>query len=337
MAVDLNWKATISLASMLLLPVVLVAMVWVLKSTPAPLPVESDAFVQEAPWLGPGGHELIPSLHKATIVAPDRPHDPIESRTPEQLAQVSRRRSFTVSTNSLGLRGPELKVKEGFRILCLGESVTFGWGVTQAESYPSQLAQQLGVEVINAGIPAMRPHHMARWLQRHAPTINADLILFTVRPNWTHPRPWEDYFQSIRSAQRIVQPTPIAVILPPISTFDLRGNEQRPEELQQLRQHLTDIPWLDLTPAFRAALPQSGVTLSVEQGMQRVLDGRDGSVIIEARTQQPGALAPEIVSALESDHQLVEPLMFDGAHPDAAGFVVFAQSVARFIQEQGWR
>lgn len=251
--------------------------------------------------------------------------------------QVSRRRSFTVSTNAMGLRGPALPPKDGFRILCLGESVTFGWGGTWEESYPSQLARLLDVEAINAGIPAMRPHHMARWLQRHARTLNADLILFTVRPNWTHPRPWEDYFQAIRSARRVVEPTPIAVILPPISTFDLRGIEQRPKELEQLRQHLTDIPWLDLTPAFRDALPQSGVTLRVEQDMQRMISGRDGSVIVEAEALEQGILAPEIVAALEHDHDLVEPLMFDGAHPDAEGFTVFAQAVARFIQEQGWR
>jgi lysophospholipase L1-like esterase len=29
--------------------------------------------------------------------------------------------------------------------------------------------------------------------------------------------------------------------------------------------------------------------------------------------------------------------MFDGAHPDAAGFVVFAREVAAFVKRQGWR
>ena len=333
----MSLKSTISTVSLLLLPLVIIAIGLVTWLGPQSPPVESDDFFQEAPWLGPGGHELIANLSNAKIVTPNRPHDPIEARDPEQLAQVSRRRVFEVSTNSLGLRGPELAPKSTYRILCLGESVTFGWGVKDSETYPSQLQQRLGVEVINAGIPAMKPSHMAKWLQRHGPSIDADLILFTVRPNWMAPDPWADFFRSIRNAKRAAHPAPVAVILPPISTFDLRGNQQRPEELRQLKQQLSDIPWLDLTPAFREALPESGVTLSVQGATQRMIDRSSGKVLVEATAQRSDALAPAIVTALENDHGLNEPLMFDGAHPDAEGFVVFSKAVAEFIAAQGWR
>ena len=335
----MNWKAKISLVSLLLIPVVVLVALGILWLQPdaTSMDVESDPFFQEASWLGPGGHELIPNLQEAEIITPDRPHDPIEARTPEKLAQVSRRRHFLISTNSMGLRGPELPAKTDFRILCLGESVTFGWGVSAAEAYPAQLADRLGVDVINAGIPAMRPGHMARWLQRHAASIQADLILFTVRPDWMQPDPWADYFQSIRSAQRIVAPTPIAVVLPPISTFDIRGTRQRGEELAQLEANLQDVPWIDLTPAFREALPTEGVTLTLNGDTQQMIDRRSNAVLVEATPTDPLSLAPEIVDALEADHNLVEPLMFDGAHPDADGFVVFAHVVASFIEQQGWR
>ena len=322
---------------MLLIPLVLIAIGVVTWFAPQSTPVESDEFFQEAPWLGPGGHEMLANLQRAQIVTPNRPHDPIEARDPEQLAKVSRRRVFEVSTNSLGLREAELGAKSDFRILCLGESVTFGWGVKDSETYPSQLQDRLGVEVINAGIPAMRPSHMAKWLQRHGPTIDADLVLFTVRPNWMAPDPWEDFFRSIRNAKRAAHPAPVAVILPPISTFDLRGNQQRPEELRRLKQNLKTIPWLDLTPAFRAALPKSGVTLSIQGATQQMVDRQNDTVLVEATAQKSGSLAPEIVSALEHNHDLKEPLMFDGAHPDAEGFVVFAETVAEFIKAQGWR
>ena len=342
----MDWKARVSLISLLLIPVVAIATVWVVVAHPLTreLPSESDDFFQEASYLGPGGHELIPNLQRARIVTPDRPHDPVEARTPELLAQIGRRRVFEISTNSQGLRGPELGPKAGFRILCIGESVTFGWGLSAEESYPARLAAELGVEVINAGIPAMRPSQMSLWLQRHAGAINADLILFTARPNWMVPDPWRDYFQSIAAAKRAVHPTPVGLILPPISTFDLRGRAQRPQELAQLRQNLRDVPWLDLTPSFRAALPTSapaqagtGVVLETAGNTQKIQKVGGGAVVLEATASDPLKLAPEVVDWLEENRSSVEPLMFDGAHPDAEGFGIFAREVATFVKAQGWR
>lgn len=342
----MNWKARISLISLLLIPVVAIATVWVVVTQPLSreLPSESDDFFQEAAYLGPGGHELIPNLDRARIVTPDRPHDPVEARTPELLAEIGRRRVFEISTNSTGLRGPELGPKAGYRVLCIGESVTFGWGVPAAESYPARLSEELGVEVINAGIPAMRPSQMALWLQRHAPAIEADLILFTARPNWMVPDPWRDYFDAIRAARRAVHPTPVALILPPISTFDLRGRNQRPQELAQLEKNLKEVPWLDLTPSFRAALAQSapvqagrGVVLEVSGNVQKVVAVGREEVLLEATSPDPNTLAPEVVDWLEDHLDSVEPLMFDGAHPDSEGFGVFAAEVAAFVKAQGWR
>ena len=38
--------------------------------------------------------------------------------------------------------------------------------------------------------------------------------------------------------------------------------------------------------------------------------------------------------AFEADHDLVEPLFFDGGHSDAKGNALFAQSVADFLAER---
>lgn len=70
-----------------------------------------------------------------------------------------------VSTNSLGTRGKEFKKEkeaDSYRILCLGDSMTFGWGVQDDENYPFLLEEYLNeyarkekidkkFEVINAG------------------------------------------------------------------------------------------------------------------------------------------------------------------------------------------
>lgn len=59
-------------------------------------------------------------------------------------------RSFKVRTNSVGFRGPE--APEG-AVVVLGCSTTFGWGVEEDESFPAQLAEQLGEPVVNGGVP----------------------------------------------------------------------------------------------------------------------------------------------------------------------------------------
>jgi lysophospholipase L1-like esterase len=70
--------------------------------------------------------------------------------------------SFAVSTDGRGLRGPLHSVDKPVgtrRVMTMGCSTTFGWGVDDAESYPAQLEERLQAggygkwEVINAGQP----------------------------------------------------------------------------------------------------------------------------------------------------------------------------------------
>jgi hypothetical protein len=65
-----------------------------------------------------------------------------------------------VRVNALGLRGPEVAAAPApgtVRLLVLGDSVVFGQGVTQEETFPARLAARLGerwhvpVEALNAG------------------------------------------------------------------------------------------------------------------------------------------------------------------------------------------
>ena len=102
---------------------------------------------------------LLPNLKDARVVLPDRPHSRSEIDSSHQgAAGLKRVREYRLTTSSLRLRGPELGAKKDgvVRIAAIGDSVTHGWGVTRAESYPAQLEQVLtqrgyAVEVINAG------------------------------------------------------------------------------------------------------------------------------------------------------------------------------------------
>lgn len=81
-----------------------------------------------------------------------------------------------VRINSRGTRGAEFQVPKPpgtLRILSLGDSRTFGWGLTEAETYSQRLQQLLQqqpggsnrVEVINAGVNAWSYSQMRVFLR----------------------------------------------------------------------------------------------------------------------------------------------------------------------------
>ena len=87
---------------------------------------QSDVISRSAPEVGPRAHVLLANLKNARLVVPDRPHDPSEVFREDKAERIQRTRVFYASTNSKGFRSPELKEKSSARILCIGDSVTFG-------------------------------------------------------------------------------------------------------------------------------------------------------------------------------------------------------------------
>jgi lysophospholipase L1-like esterase len=76
--------------------------------------------------------------------------------------------TWTVENNSLGYRGPEREPvrSDTFRVLCVGDSITYGFNVDQEDTYPRQLERLLRarhtgrpIEVLNTGVPGWS------WLQ----------------------------------------------------------------------------------------------------------------------------------------------------------------------------
>ena len=93
---------------------------------------------------------------------------------------------FTLSTNSRGLRGPEIPRKKGdFRILALGDSTTFGLGVDDDQTWPAALERALRektrrpFEVINAGVPGYTAFQGLCYLRDRGLSLDPDLVLAT--------------------------------------------------------------------------------------------------------------------------------------------------------------
>jgi lysophospholipase L1-like esterase len=101
-----------------------------------------------------------------------------------------------VHVNSQGTRGPEFMVGKApntIRILSLGDSKTFGWGLTEAESYSGlterMLQQHVGsgkkVEVINAGVNAWSYAQMHAYLREIGLKYQPDVVILADANLWT--------------------------------------------------------------------------------------------------------------------------------------------------------
>jgi lysophospholipase L1-like esterase len=91
--------------------------------------------------------------------------------------------------NDLGLRGPEVsEPKRVARILCIGDSCTFGYApdVTDAQTYPALLGQVLeadapgGFEVINGGFPGFCSLDSLNFLQYKGVELRPDIVVVMV-------------------------------------------------------------------------------------------------------------------------------------------------------------
>lgn len=92
-----------------------------------------------------------------------------------------------VRTNSLGFRSREVKSKKDsdtFRIICLGASPTFGWGISQKEAYPFCLENFLRnnkdikkkIEVVNAAEIGYSSCQGLNFLTKYILDLSPDLI-----------------------------------------------------------------------------------------------------------------------------------------------------------------
>jgi lysophospholipase L1-like esterase len=92
-----------------------------------------------------------------------------------------------VTTNQLGLRSPEVRPKANgeFRILSLGESSTFGVGVTNEQTYTALLPGILQTQIpsrrftaINGGVSGWSSFQSLKYLELRGLKLKPDLVLF---------------------------------------------------------------------------------------------------------------------------------------------------------------
>jgi lysophospholipase L1-like esterase len=102
-------------------------------------------------------------------------------------------------SNGDRMRNPDVPVERGpddFRVLCLGDSVTFGWGVRYEEAYPTVLADLLRqalpgreVSVLNASCSGYTAHQGLEMLRRRGLKYRPDVV--TIWFGWNDTGRWD--------------------------------------------------------------------------------------------------------------------------------------------------
>ncbi|MBN2476924.1 MAG: hypothetical protein JXB62_20115 [Pirellulales bacterium] len=123
------------------------------------------------------GLALYPIAATSGLIYP--PNSTVELHTSEY--------RFTVETNALGIRDEEVQLDrdDRYRILAIGDSFTYGWGVGNDQAWPKVAERQLRqagcrVEVLNLGHPGASLDLYARIARESIPLLKPDLVLVAV-------------------------------------------------------------------------------------------------------------------------------------------------------------
>ncbi|MCE9592897.1 MAG: hypothetical protein K8S98_01785 [Planctomycetes bacterium] len=132
-------------------------------------------------------------FHGGLLANVDDPVLRFENR-PGALERIEYRDTFgaeprfvEMRVNDQGFRGPlvsEAKPDGTFRVACVGDSHTFGFGCTDDEAWPAVVARELGseragqkLEVLNCGVHAYDTMQEALWLEKRVLSFAPDLVV----------------------------------------------------------------------------------------------------------------------------------------------------------------
>ncbi|ANM31465.1 hypothetical protein ABI59_20675 [Acidobacteria bacterium Mor1] len=110
---------------------------------------------------------------------------------------------WTYRINGSGFRGIDLLPRDAStrRVLCIGDSYTFGWGVPEEEAYPAQLHEtlrasrpELDSQVYNLGVPGYNTVQEFHLLRQQSERYEPDLVILGFVMNDGEPQAnmWRD-------------------------------------------------------------------------------------------------------------------------------------------------
>ena len=160
-------------------------------------PLEKVTLLPEDPHLSRFGNQLVAEAlaERLKSILPDRPVNQEGKQIPlygdlkpnnSTVWELAKPLPFVASSNSQGLRNLKefLYPKTKRRILCLGDSFTFGLYVPLVHSFPYLLEQAIpDVEVANAGVSGYTIEDQASLFRERAKYLAPDLVILQVYDN----------------------------------------------------------------------------------------------------------------------------------------------------------
>ena len=278
---------------------------------------------------------------------------------PEEIVQEVGRSEVPIRTNSLGLRSPEVehdKPAGTTRILVLGDSVAFGWGVRGEDTFASQLASLLATvypdqrfEVINAGVSGYGTWQELQWLKQTGVDLQPDVVIVQAHLNDAADNLWGTLGQDLSGGSWLTRVSMLARLVSRVAGSQLSSSSSDEPCQRDWRIGTDEVCW-DRTEALLTQLK----TVAQGAGAQVVLmpspmrwqvepDVRDQrSWVDKARYQDVLAdyallndwLYADPLPAVRSAYQSSGQSQFlDVGHPDEAGQRIIAQELYRVLSQ----
>lgn len=257
------------------------------------------------------------------------------------------------------------------RVLCLGDSHTYGLWVDRSQAYPQQLESLWNqrtlspkLEVLNVGVPGTNSSRLVRELPQLLETLDPDTLIIMVGGNdfWTLPVPLEGSGASQPQAsflkrhsllyrlyylfQRGRQVSAPEIILDPDATLTGTGRYQVRVGDQQIEMGYT-----------AGASDLRGSLASLRRNLQRLVElARDGDRTLYLMTyptkQNPFLTASMVIKAVaeETGTPLIDltavfaricpkrdcpETVFEDGHPKAPGYRIVAETILERLARRG--
>ena len=259
--------------------------------------------------------------------------------------------TFPVSTNADGLRPPfhdRDKPAGAHRVMALGCSTTFGWGVADSETYPARLealARAAGhdqVEVINGGQPGYTSFQ-GSWLWSEAlAAYTPDVVLVGYVVQDARKAAYSDRSQAIlQSDARFLNHNVLYQLKTYLGLRALLGGiEIRAKERSGDQGGVYRVPPEDYADNLRTLVAGvkavGGTPVLFGYPLEREGYTRQHRVILRAAAEQLGVPSFDPQAAMEQASGQT-PMYFprDRGHANAAGNDWIARQVLSFLEDNG--
>jgi lysophospholipase L1-like esterase len=188
---------------------------------------------------------------------------------------------YHIRINRHGHRGPEFTEKKPpdvFRILALGDSFTFGWGVEDHQTFSRVLEKRLQeaghrVEVWNAAVPAWHSIQSLHYLRKEGVPFQPDLVVMSFFVDDVYYRKIDEFLKSRKAIQLRDEEAALRKQKKSLARkfrlynvwFNYRKNQRA------VREHLKRNPYQDFE-SERKALPRNfDQNPKLIEGIERVL------------------------------------------------------------------